>query len=1299
MVVAKSSQKRRNRKAGRTRSAPKSPKPASRAGSHAGRGFRYQDAVAANLAVMIWADLRTPAIVIPEGGDDIELRGSDSVFVQVKSRREHLGEYQTGKTLSDISDLWNRRDGTVPHPDRLELILERGVEGLTNQSDPAIATAIDGKLSKELQDLPNAASLLKKTKLYIMASPREAAIQAICDKTGCRPIAAQICFADLLKRVGDLADANGLLQAEDYQGLSVSDTEHAITELLHVLDVEAIEQAIQQGLCEAVDFSTPLDDPNFYLGVDVEPGHVTAGLVSERPDARRTVSQGLETQRAALIVGPSGSGKSALMWETAYIMRHTVRWFRVRRPAVQDIPALRQLIRAMRPSETSPIGFVIDDVGRQGPEAWTAFLKEIGSLPGVLLLGSIREEDIFLVAERARATEIRADADDALAERLWCELKTSQDTEWPGWREPWKLSNGLLLEYVHILTRGKRLHDVLADQVQARIADAARDLELDTLRLSAWAGSAGARVDTGKVTDILGCSDAELSRALQRLVDEHLIRAPEAGLFGGLHQLRSEELLQLSHQTLPPTYSATFERTLSAVPREDVELLVEDAVSKRRIPVASVLDAIAARLRADPEAEVLASALRGLGGGRISAVIEEWFATSEAEALPRTQIGTAAMFGVADLDLGELDIIPEIRAAANRLAQLKGDAEDDPRSQLFDRLSEEDLRTIAANSSIAELNAITSALVGIALPTDLRATLVSIVPELDDDNFNAFAELLGAVGAVDRSVANIWVDAIGQAELFSRLEAERAWVATPTISTEDDGAIVSCDYWHVVVSQQPSPHDDVVKLCEILLSICPSADIAASRAIYADGSVAGLPEYPTATKRIARENILVESVPAWNRRWIDQIARRVAAPSYSDYLERGIAILDELVPTLDRAFDMHLRGRDVPQQVVDTLNRLNGLTTALTPPSISPEEAKGDAAGDPNNAVTKFQNVLFCGTVNLVKRFARLPEQAGAYIAWLNDLSEQIDHVAAEEPWELVADEVPPMLSRLQQLFVSVRVLAERAHERDMPPAETWRKVGRAARKGNALGKVTAMARAATDKAVADQKAEIESAISALGAPVTVQFRDRTSAVLPLVGFEILVLLESDTVVEAAQGVDAWAEPLRASVDHLIGMTITPVANRYSVNRFTKSGHQTLYPNPDAGAEWLGALGILPLQSDTLDALDKTINAASELASLDRCALATPSRAPQETAARTSVQEEFDVGLPALSQSLDDTAPEIKDEIVALVQDVRSGEIDFVAASQALMAGEQLAVMSELTGVIVYLLERQLERNSTVSET
>src|SRR3546814_14001560 len=132
----------------------------------------------------------------------------------------------------------------------------------------------------------------------------------------------------------------------------------------------------------------------------------------------------------------------------------------------------------------------MDDVGRNGPESWGALLKEAMSVPGVVLLGSVREEDVTLIAERARAAEIRADPDDELAERLWRELREAAKTNCPGWREPCKMSAGLLLDYVHILTRAQRLHVLLLDQVAARLSDPYRSLELGYFRYGPLAGCA-----------------------------------------------------------------------------------------------------------------------------------------------------------------------------------------------------------------------------------------------------------------------------------------------------------------------------------------------------------------------------------------------------------------------------------------------------------------------------------------------------------------------------------------------------------------------------------------------------------------------------------------------------------------------------------------------------------------------------------------------------------------------------------------------------------------------------------------
>lgn len=67
---------------------------ATRAGSHAGRGFRYQDAVAASLAVEGFVGQSAYGCVVPEGGDDLELKAAGGrTLAQVKSRRDHMGRF------------------------------------------------------------------------------------------------------------------------------------------------------------------------------------------------------------------------------------------------------------------------------------------------------------------------------------------------------------------------------------------------------------------------------------------------------------------------------------------------------------------------------------------------------------------------------------------------------------------------------------------------------------------------------------------------------------------------------------------------------------------------------------------------------------------------------------------------------------------------------------------------------------------------------------------------------------------------------------------------------------------------------------------------------------------------------------------------------------------------------------------------------------------------------------------------------------------------------------------------------
>lgn len=1282
--------KTKNQKPHRDRKPLSKPaKAASRAGSNAGRGFRYQDAVSAWLAVEIWAGQRPPAIVIPEGGDDVELRGEATSFVQVKSRREHLGSYAQGETAGNIEDLWNRSLNSIPQPARMELIVEREVVGLVPHEDESAVRPIEGPISSRLSKFRGASDLLPRTSIIVATSPQEWAINMIVDRMNCAPVAAQMCFAELLVRVGTLADANGRLVPEIYRGLSLSDTETSIHDVLAAIDVDAIERALREGVCEPVDFLTPLNDPNFYLGVDVEPGHIAAGLVSERPEKRSLLLEGIEERRAALIIGPSGSGKSALMWETANTLRHTVRWFRIRRLSTADIPSLRQLIWTFRASEDSPLGFVMDDIGRNGPESWGALLKEAMSVPGVVLLGSVREEDTALIIERARAVEVRTDPDDKLAERLWQELHEAGKSNWAGWREPWRMSEGLLLEYVHILTRGQRMRELLADQVAVRISDPKRSLELDILRSGAWAGAANAEIDVSRLARALSVNEADLSCALQRLIQEHLVRSPTPGAVTGLHQLRSEELLRLTHETTLPTLETSFQRTVASVPATDLEPLISNTLSVGRLRVTTVLDSLIIRIEDDQDALALAATLRGLGSGRVFSGVDEWLDTPEARALPRTQVGTAAMFGIVGIDLSSLDIIPEVQSAAARLSQIKGSPEDDPRRLLMEHMSPSALSPLIKTADLASLDEILAALIGMPLPEAIRTSLTQVPADLLNIDLQLLESVMGTLSALDREIAIHWVTKAGQEAMFARVQSETAWAGPVAIEDADDGVVVCCNFWYVAGSVQENPHDAVGSLCELILALCPSADFAVSNAITASGELAGLAQLPLATKRIPRENLPPPSVPQWNRRWNDLISHRVAAPSYSDYLVRGVTILESLVPILEKVFDAHFRGKDALGKLAVKFNSLNEEIEALTPPAVSSLEASGAGSSDANTAVTKFQNLLHSTSVNVIKRFAMLPEQAGAYIAWLSDLIADVDTAIAEEPWQLIGDGPPPMLTRLKTLLETLRTLAGEAHERKEAPAATWAARGKGARVGNAVRLVSLSAKTAGETRLNQRKAEIERTTVESGVAAEFHLRVNAKGILPWPPADVLALLPAPELEGAVMAIAEQAEHVRSLVDSSIHLTIMPSIEGIGLPTLARSGYQTLLPDPEGAKTWSTEIG-LPLTPNVLASLfGEVVSLVSELGAMDQKGLGTETRPEEEIAARRNLEKGFAGKYDELTRRLRDFDDGLQAAVFEFIQHLRAADVDFAAEAQAAIGGNSGGLVEAMGYLSILLMSAE----------
>ena len=1165
------------------------------------------------------------------------------------------------------------------------------MSGLSEKVGADFSIPIAGDLLATLTKEKRSAELFPKTKLLIVRSPHETVIDMIVRGAGCQPIAAELCYAELLLRMGAMADANGRLDPENYLGLSPSDTDTVLTEILSAIDIDALERAITNGACEPIDFLTPLSDPNFYLGINVEPGHIAAGLVTERPAARAEVANAIETRRAALVVGPSGTGKSALMWETAYSLRHVIRWLRIRSMGVSDLVSVRQLARTMRASEVSPVGFVMDDVGLRGSDVWDALLRELTAVPGIVMLGSIREEDIFLIAERSRAVEVRTDPDDELAERLWNELREAGHTSWEGWLEPWNLSGRLLLEYVHILTRGERMETVLADQVAARTRDPARATELAVLQIGSCAGTSGALIETDRLPQTIGKTEADISRALHRLVEEHLVRAPAPGFLGGLHQLRSQKLFRLAHKIPPPSPALTFARTIASVAAAELEPLIADTMIRRQLDNSDIAEALVDRLEKGPDAIALGAALRGLGTGLVSAGVDKWLEASETKALARTQVMSAGMLGVSGMELPDVNLLEEARLAANHLAEIKGMQGDDPRLRLIGMLLPSSIATMVSSARLADLDQILAALVGNTLPDEIRSALLELKPDLLGGDLEVVASLLGTAALVDRDIAPAWVDAVGQEPLLGRISREIPWTGDAVFRAESDGLAVCCDYWYVAPTRQPLPHDDVVGLCRLLLAVCPSADIAESRAIRPDGELAGFTDHPIANTRIPRANLPPASLPKWNRQWLDMIARRVATPSYSEYLGRGIGILKAVVPKLERVFDAHLRGENVPSSLFESLNVLNREAADLTPPINSSHMAAGAGSVEVKTFATPFQKVLFQSSENVMTRFAALPEGAGAFINWLDALIADIDTTIKDEPWQLIGINPSPNVVRLRSLLDTLRMLAGEAHTRNAAPVRTWIHFARRIRPGKVLGHVKASVGKVANRRAKELEAELESAAEEAGINVQYHLRPDVKGILPWPPLEILALIPTEDIATAAMEMQASSATIRSFVGTTIRLTVMPMVGEFAVVRLARTGYQTMLPMPEPPGNWLEEIGVPCLPAPRAAAFDAAVEAATELGAMDRNGFGEPGRPTPELAVRQELEIAFAAEQLNLVEVLGDANPALVNAVATTVTRARQGNIELWGQEQNVLDGTVTPELAEVGLLMISVLQEDLD--------
>lgn len=1246
---------------------------ASRAGSHAGRGFRYQDAVAASLALGSWAGQLPYGLVIPEGDDDIELSTTAGrVLGQVKSRRDKRGPFPVADVVGFLAKLWACSSEQLG--DSYVLILERSVAG-----QPALdGTFPLSDLTTVVRALPASTELglVAKTSILVLPNPRGAAHEALTARRVCSVLEADAYYGAVLRRAGQLADDNGMRGSGGFFGLSLSDVEVEINKLAPLFTSERILAALSRGLCEAVDFATPMEDPNFFSGVDVQPGHVVAGLVVERAALRDEITGALAERRIVLLRGPSGAGKSALQWDAAYSLRHAVRWFRVRRLAVEDIGDLVVLANGCGASAEAPVGFLLDNLSAGLMDGWDALAREVATKPGLTLLASIREEDVYALAERRIAIEVPVRAESEFAEQLWRELRDRGITSWTNWQEPWSQSNELLLEYAHILTQGSRLSETLQQQVAACVGDPARHAELEILRVCAAITCVGARVDTAKLPKVLHRSAIEVGSALPRIVNEHLLRDLGHGSIGGAHELRSLHLLSETNHVSTDTEPQTFIRALDAVLESDLGIFLARALVRYPSLEEPLLQALSGKLNEKPSVRLMTTILTGLGEQQIEQGVGMWLMSPEVAAVPRNMLSAAALFGISGVEIPDVFAKSPAAPAARLLAEIKSrSTENHLRGRLLQRMSSSSVQALVSSASdLASLTALLVAHVGHALAPGLRDALLSMSPDLEVNDLAQVGKLLGTVYLLEPEVARHWVESAGPTKLLARVGAEVPWATPAATRQEPEGLAVASDIRMVSRRYQPEQHDDVVALCELLLALCPTADLAISRAVAGPDVVVGFNGFNVADKRIPRGNLPPSSLPAWNRRWSEALRQRLAPSSYGEFLIEAASQIEKVNFSLREILDGELRGAR-NATALELLGEVHIRSRALPTPRIPWSlDASKQAQRD-----SQLQSIIFDCSAELLRKFAGLPRDAKSYIMWLGSILKRIREAISQEPWHLMpkGNGGSKALEELFEMLDDLLALAGEAVQRGKSPLMVHLKLR--APSGRAL----ADARASAKKKMRTLKSSVERDLRRtfwrMHPGTQVHLKNSTEETLVWPMLEVLVTVELDRIHEWPARVCGEWTSWRKLVDDAMRLTVMPVVKGMHVPLCALSGADRPFPAEDRAREWMTQTGLVPMPEAATSMWSTFCEAAMDFAVFAAQGLGLDDRPALERTSRADVLAR----LMASKAAIDETLP-------PLIRDMTNTLVALAIHQPEELLESQLGILrQELTPIAEVLMDAQ----------
>ena len=876
--------------------------------------------------------------------------------------------------------------------------------------------------------------------------------QLLLEKLRVANVVADVLVSHLYKLMAENAAANASLLYEEMRRFTTSDVERRICDCLDISDITAIDDALRSGWMVPVDLSSPTVEPGFYQGVKVNPGHVVAGLVLDRPKETKNIVRQVQFRRQVLVSGPSGAGKSALVWMAVSSMRSTMRWYQVTTQAgPSETAAIIRFIRSRRPSNASPIGLVFDDLADVSTSLWNALCSDLRGLPGVSMLGSIRNEDLDLITNRAEVAVVAAELDGPLARNLWESLDSQDKTTWQHWREPFEESNCLMLEYMHLLTYGKRLKELIRDQVHQRVKEDRQD-ELAILRCTSAINSHGGEVTASTLFQILGMPLNRAYRALQRLLDEHLVRESSEGMLGGLHRLRSQALLDASHDEIVYLQSQSLWKSLPATSVETLPAVIRSIL--REVPLDAVLEPmqrLADTLGISKNVAVWTAILTGLGWSTLHQHAIPFMQLLRRREIPPIHWGLACLY--LDPLLGESESVEGLRRLHDAAREFQANSKPDLRAQ-FLRLLPTGAPELTCTDPI-EANRLLAALVPLGGGDSISLTVIFDFACYETWNVDELASLLATATMLQPAVVEDILKAVGgELRLLKLFKSQTPWVTVPLIEVTDESTrTIKTDWFYVSEQYQPDPNKAIFDICTTLLSLSPFSHLAAVDATDPTGQPLDRPDgAPLCSKRIARKYLVPKARTAWLYAFRQVVYAQMGPSSLTEYTHKMALLIKKTELLFQQFNDGWILGKDTQQSTIAQIDELASqvLETAHPAADITPAFMTNPVNGQ--SLVSPLSTLLLQILNNLVPRMSNLRGETypKAISSFAGGLSGRAREQMGSEIWRTMSS--PPMEdldSLATRLYDISSILHEKANSESLSLFKQFVKTARRKRVSN----------------------------------------------------------------------------------------------------------------------------------------------------------------------------------------------------------------------------------------------------------